>query len=47
MNYLKKIFYEYGNGNKFVHISFENNHSKVQVNEKFKIIILVDEKKIK
>ena len=38
-----KNFNEYGSGNKFVKISYEERHSPVQVNEKFRIIILVNE----
>ena len=38
-----KNFNEYGSGNKFVKISYEERQSLVQVNEKFRIIILVNE----
>ena len=38
-----KNFSEYGSENKFVKISYEEKQSLVQVNEKFRIIILVNE----
>ena len=41
-----KNFSEYGSENKFVKISYEENQSLVQVNEKFRIIILVNEENI-
>ena len=41
-----KNFYEYGSGNKFVQISYENNHSLVSINEKFRIIITVPKEKL-
>ena len=41
-----KNFSEYGKGNKFVQISYQNNHSLIQVNEKFRIIVLVKEEKL-
>ena len=41
-----KNFYEYGTGNKFVQISYENSHSLVQVNPKFRVIVLVNEDKL-
>ena len=41
-----KNFSEYGSENKFVKISYEENQSLVQINEKFRIIILVNEENI-
>ena len=41
-----KNFYEYGNGNKFVKIYYENTKSLVVVNDMFRIIVLVQKDKL-
>ena len=41
-----KNFSEYGGGKKFVRISYESSYSYVEVNENFKMIVLVSKDKL-